>query len=121
MRLLSSENETFKDDFDHDGIPTYAILSHCWSKDMNQPEVTYQDYLESIDRSDTRFDKINKCRALAAFSGIEWVWIDTCCIDKRSGAELSESINSMYRWYAKAHICYAYLDDVGTRDIQGSR
>lgn len=39
-------------------------------------------------------------------------WIDTCCIDKRSSAELSEAINSMYRWYSRAEICYAYLADV---------
>ena len=44
--------------------------------------------------------------------GYEWVWVDTCCIDKRSSAELSEAINSMYRWYANAKICYAYLHDV---------
>lgn len=36
----------------------------------------------------------------------------SCCIDKTSTAELSESINSMFRWYQKAKICYAYLEDV---------
>ena len=44
--------------------------------------------------------------------GYEWVWVDTCCIDKRSSAELSEAINSMYRWYENSRICYAYLHDV---------
>ena len=42
----------------------------------------------------------------------EWLWVDTCCIDKRSSAELTEAINSMYRWYENAQICYAYLHDV---------
>lgn len=37
--------------------------------------------------------------------------MDTCCIDN-SSAELSEAINSMFRWYANAHICYSYLPDV---------
>ena len=31
---------------------------------------------------------------------------------ERSSAELSEAINSMYRWYENAQVCYAYLHDV---------
>jgi hypothetical protein len=41
-----------------------------------------------------------------------YIWIDTCCIDKSSSAELSEAINSMYRWYEESEVCYAYLEDV---------
>ncbi|KIO05949.1 hypothetical protein M404DRAFT_509198 [Pisolithus tinctorius Marx 270] len=41
-----------------------------------------------------------------------WLWVDTCCIDKRSSAELSEAINSMYRWYQNSQRCYVYLGDV---------
>jgi hypothetical protein len=37
---------------------------------------------------------------------------DTCCIDKSSSAELSEAINSMYAWYQRGVVCYAYLSDV---------
>ncbi|KAI6128730.1 hypothetical protein EDD16DRAFT_1547849 [Pisolithus croceorrhizus] len=44
--------------------------------------------------------------------GYAWLWIDTCCIDKRSSAELSEAINSMYRWYRNSRVCYTYLHDV---------
>jgi hypothetical protein len=39
-------------------------------------------------------------------------WIDTCCIDKSSSAELSEAINSMFKWYNDAEVCYAFLSDV---------
>ena len=28
-------------------------------------------------------------------------------------AELSEAINSMYRWYEQARVWYVYLNDVG--------
>ncbi|KAI6041068.1 hypothetical protein EDC04DRAFT_2566167, partial [Pisolithus marmoratus] len=35
-------------------------------------------------------------------NGLNWVWIDTCCINKESSSELSEAINSMYKWYANA-------------------
>ncbi|KAH7364549.1 hypothetical protein BKA65DRAFT_371585, partial [Rhexocercosporidium sp. MPI-PUGE-AT-0058] len=48
----------------------------------------------------------------ALSDGWEWVWIDSCCIDKTSSAELSEAINSMFRWYREAQVCYAYLSDV---------
>ena len=44
--------------------------------------------------------------------GLSHAWIDTCCIDKSSSAELSEAINSMYTWYEVAQVCYAYLEDV---------
>jgi hypothetical protein len=48
-------------------------------------------------------------------------WIDTCCIDKTSSAELSEAINSMYRWYQKSQVCYAYLVDVPDATTDHSR
>ncbi|KAF2166495.1 hypothetical protein M409DRAFT_36723, partial [Zasmidium cellare ATCC 36951] len=51
------------------------------------------------------------CRQALADS-IDYIWIDTCCIDKASSAELSEAINSMFRWYEKAAVCYAYMSDV---------
>lgn len=44
---------------------------------------------------------------------VEWAWLDTCCIDKRSSAELSEAINSMFKWYEDAVTCVAYLQDFG--------
>ncbi|KAL3423551.1 hypothetical protein PVAG01_05298 [Phlyctema vagabunda] len=34
--------------------------------------------------------------------------MDSCCIDKTSSAELSESINSMFDWYRDAVVCYVY-------------
>ena len=56
--------------------------------------------------------KIRKCCELAESHGYRWVWIDTCCINSESSADLSEAGNSTFEWYAKSSICYAYLDDV---------
>jgi hypothetical protein len=42
-------------------------------------------------------------------------WCNAYSIDKTSSAEL-EAINSMYKWYQQAEICYAYLSDVVTAD-----
>ena len=48
---------------------------------------------------------------------LEWAWVDTCCIDKSSSSELSENINSMYKWYRDSYVCYAYLVDVPDTDV----
>ncbi|KAG4277357.1 hypothetical protein FPRO04_14147 [Fusarium proliferatum] len=58
------------------------------------------------------YHKIKRFGQKAASNGFHWVWVDTCCIDKKSSAELSEAINSMFRWYRNAQVCYVYLQDV---------
>ncbi|RSL51350.1 hypothetical protein CEP54_011445 [Fusarium duplospermum] len=60
------------------------------------------------------YEKVRRSCALAFSEGFEYIWIDTCCIDKSSSAELSEAINSMFKWYQDAEICYAFLSDVST-------
>ncbi|KAL9632662.1 MAG: hypothetical protein Q9204_003704 [Flavoplaca sp. TL-2023a] len=85
--------------------PTYAILSHTWGDD----EYVFSDRHDLHRRQSAGFKKISSCCALAAGQGYEHLWVDTCCIDKTSSAELTESINSMYRWYEEAKICYVYL------------
>ena len=57
----------------------------------------------------------NACK-VAQKNGFRYIWIDSCCIDKSSSSELSEAINSMYRWYGLATVCYAYLADVPCKD-----
>jgi hypothetical protein len=41
------------------------------------------------------------------------MYADTCCIDKRSSAELQEAIDSMFEWYRDSETCHICLDDVG--------
>src|SRR5436305_1886774 len=57
------------------------------------------------------YTKITRCCSQALQEGFDYVWVDTCCIDKTSSSELSEAINSMYQWYQNAQVCYAYLAD----------
>lgn len=110
MRLLHTSAIELFDFYDHE-IPKYAILSHTWGKeevslhDLQKMEASELDGLEG-------YMKIKACCKLAALEGYQYVWIDTCCIDKTSSAELSEAINSMYRWYHEAQVCYVYLADV---------
>ncbi|KAK1676437.1 hypothetical protein BDP55DRAFT_741680 [Colletotrichum godetiae] len=49
--------------------------------------------------------------------GFGYIWIDTCCIDKASSSELTETINSMWVWYQNSRVCYAYLEDVPEEDV----
>ncbi|KAI9782388.1 MAG: hypothetical protein M1839_005261 [Geoglossum umbratile] len=66
--------------------------------------------------------KVKSCCSIARANGLKYIWIDTCCIDKTSSAELSEAINSMYRWYQEADVCYGYLADVPSKAVfSGSR
>jgi hypothetical protein len=62
------------------------------------------------------YTKILGCCRQAALSGWEYAWIDSCCIDKTSSAELSEAINSMFKWYKGAGICFVFLSDVLSTD-----
>ncbi|KAF2023870.1 HET-domain-containing protein, partial [Setomelanomma holmii] len=109
MRLLNVGTFTLKSFFED--VPAYAILSHCWDEE----EVVFSD-LTDLDaaRAKKGYDKIEKTCAQAAKDGFEYCWIDTCCIDKSSSAELSEAINSMFAWYRNSGKCYAYLADVQT-------
>ncbi|KAF2185267.1 HET-domain-containing protein [Zopfia rhizophila CBS 207.26] len=107
MRLLNTTT-LLPEEFGGSETPPYAILSHTWESN----EVTFQDIGEGYAQNDVRYKKIEKSCSLAAADGYRYIWIDTCCIDKTSSAELSEAINSMYRWYQDARVCYAYLADV---------
>ena len=74
--------------------------------------MTFQDFEVAKTQAWPSFMKISNCCSFAKSRGFTWVWIDTCCIDKKSSAELSEAINSMFRLYKEARECYAYLSDV---------
>jgi hypothetical protein len=91
-------------------IQPYAILSHTWDSD----EVTFSDFNgpKTKIRNKKGYKKIKHCCEQARKDGFEYAWVDTCCIDKSSSSELSEAINSMFKWYKDASICYAHLSDV---------
>ena len=71
--------------------------------------------VEGSGRGKAGHDKIKFCGEQAAKDGLQYFWVDSCCIKKSSDAELSEAINSMFRWYGRSAKCYVYLSDVSTR------
>lgn len=113
MRLINTSTRNFEE-FLGRNIPNYAILSHTWEEE----EVSYDDYMagKHLKNDMKGFAKIDKTCQLAAEEGIRYAWVDTCCIDKRSSAELTEAINSMFRWYERAEVCYAFLSDAVPKD-----
>lgn len=115
MRLISITTLQLEEFFDP---PPYAILSHRWIG----REITYEQFIDPSQKREPGYDKIAKFCALLQerpdylSSHVEWVWVDTCCIDKRSSAELTESVNSMWQWYWNAQYCMAWLHDVHSSD-----
>lgn len=95
---------------DNASVPPYAILSHTWGS--VEDEVEYQDVLDGVASSKPAFSKIEFCGRQAARDGIEYFWVDTCCINKSNSSELQEAITSMFRWYQRSKKCYVYLSDV---------
>ena len=91
-------------------VPAYAILSHTWGKE----EVSHQDLKKGKgkDKNKAGWKKIQFCADKAAADGLQYFWVDTCCIDKKNAVELGAAINSMFRWYQNAVRCYVYLSDV---------
>ncbi|KAH9872314.1 hypothetical protein IAQ61_005149 [Plenodomus lingam] len=137
--------------------PRYAILSHTWAeeealfKDVeNNTAQLCKKNGNSLQRDRTRnskrrptqeqnsnsspmcsdsqrYNKLLGFCKLAESNGYEYCWMDTCCIDKSSSAELSEAINSMFAYYRNSHICYVYLDietsgdSVTSEELRSSR
>ena len=102
-------------EYDEEEVPHYAILSHTWG--ANDEEVTYKDFTEDTGGGKAGWEKIEFCRKQAAIDNLQHFWIDTCCIDKASSAELTEAVNSMFRWYHESAKCYVYLSDVSIDDF----
>lgn len=107
MGLLQSSSRQLKEFFGQ-SIPPYAILLHTWEAD----EVSFQDLQNGTGEMKVGYEKIRRCCEIALNDGFEYAWVDACCIDKTSSLELSEAINSMFRWYQEAEVCYVYLVDV---------
>ncbi|KAK5657628.1 hypothetical protein OQA88_2700 [Cercophora sp. LCS_1] len=107
MRLINTSTKVLEE-FIGRNIPEYAILSHTWAEE----EVTFKDFTAGSYNTMKGYQKIEATCRLAREAGIQYAWVDTCCIDKSSSAELTECINSMYRWYGRSKICYVYLSDL---------
>lgn len=128
MRLLHTDTLQFSEYVSPNDAPAYIIASHRWL----EGEVSYQEFLR--DRRNTApeiilkpgWDKIlhfcnyiKDWRTCSPDGDIpQYLWIDTCCINKESSAELQEAITSMFEWYAQAWCCLAWLHDVKVDGVE---
>lgn len=108
MRLINTTTLELHD-FPFGAVPPYAILSHTWQAG----EVTFKDLISNNAQRKPGFAKVRHTCRIASQQGLEFAWIDTCCIDVSSSSELTEAINSMYQWYRRSDVCYAVLEDLG--------
>jgi hypothetical protein len=108
MRLINCETLELHQ-FVDEHAPEYVTLSHVW----RDGEVNHVEMLAPVHEVKRKlgYQKIVDCVRVCTTYRWNWLWVDTCCIDKSSSAELSEAINSMYTWYNSCIICYVYLDD----------
>ena len=98
MRLLlqGGTGEFSFREFRDDEIPPYAILSHTWLAAQDGEEPTYEDVINGIGKGKLGYEKIQFCGEQARQDGLQYFWVDTCCINKANHAELSQAINSMF-------------------------
>jgi hypothetical protein len=120
MRLVNTHTGALED-FTGRKLPPYAILSHTWDGD----EITYQDFADSLpgemllEMKPRGMRKVSgACRVAAPRH--DYIWIDSCCIDKADAQEISEAINSMFHWYAEADVCYVFLSDFEAGDVDAT-
>ncbi|KAI6146412.1 heterokaryon incompatibility protein-domain-containing protein, partial [Pisolithus tinctorius] len=108
-----------------DAKTPYAILSHRWQDEVDYSEMANLMKMEGEESEEVKrrngYQKILKSCKQAMKDGFEWLWVDTCCIDKRSSSALSEAINSMYRWYENSTKCYVYLHDVDSPNFPSEK
>ncbi|KAJ1329647.1 HET domain-containing protein [Microdochium nivale] len=117
MHLINAETRQLEEHIG-DNIEQYSILSHKWREE----EVGHQTFQTPDKGANLRgFAKIAAACDLSLRHGIKYTWVDTCCIDKTSSAELTKSINSMFKWYENAEVCFAFLDDVKPDPWEPSR
>ena len=115
MYLINTETVRLKK-FTSQQRLRYAILSHRWTK----KEVYFTDISSKDFQLLSSSNKLQGAIKQARQDGFKYLWIDSCCIDQQSSAELSEAINSMYRWYQAADACYIYLQDLDVENWQES-
>jgi NACHT domain/Heterokaryon incompatibility protein (HET) len=113
LEILPNGDYRLTEELLDNAVPQYAILSHTWGH--KSQEMTFEDMTEGKGRDKSGYEKIKFCGERAAKDRLKYFWVDSCCIKKSSDAELSESLNSMFRWYQRAAKCYVYLSDVSTK------
>lgn len=110
MRLVNVRTFKLKE-FGEDDVPPYAILSHTWGPQ----EASLRD-LQKATSISIKTNRIYRKIVCACFQArkdcLQWLWVDTVCIDSTSSIDVQEAVNSAFNWYRRSEMCYVYLDDL---------
>jgi hypothetical protein len=90
MRLLQYNNDgdfSLSEFFEGDIPKKYAMLAHRWGAE----EVTLADLTKGNGKKMAGYGKIEFCGEQARRDGLQYFWVDTCCIDKTNAVELQEA------------------------------
>ncbi|KAK5746479.1 hypothetical protein LTR17_000859 [Elasticomyces elasticus] len=111
MRLLNVHTFRFEEHHNELDVPPYVVASHRW-------QAGTEAMIDDIEHQrNTETKGYQKVEGFAKYirehiAGVNWLWMDTCCVTQHSTKEVDEAVRSMFRWYANAHVCLAYLADV---------
>ncbi|KAK5680567.1 hypothetical protein LTS10_007499 [Elasticomyces elasticus] len=123
MRLINLSTYELEEHDDY-APPKYAILSHRWENEevlfAHWKDVKHWRSAEPESRPNGWRKLLSFCDVARDQHGLNYGWADTVAIDKSSSAELTQAINSMYRYYQESSVCIAYLSDVLEDDPSSS-
>ncbi|KAL2106812.1 hypothetical protein VUR80DRAFT_6186 [Thermomyces stellatus] len=110
MRLLHTRTLNLEQFYDLQTRPHYVVLSHTW-------EPGHLNYADLTDRRERALSGpgsalVHHACDVALKLGYEYIWIECICVDGSSTAEVSEAVNSAFRWFQKAAVCLVYLADL---------
>lgn len=123
MRLLNVNTLAIEEVVGSPLEHNYAILSHTW---LHGQEVSLREWDTAIAGVSSKCDEIKRSRGWAKIEaacletrrwGLEYLWVDTICIDRTNSTEVSETINCTYAWYQHSAICFVHLADVVGDDL----
>jgi hypothetical protein len=120
MRLINVKTKQLRElSKEEKGPEKYAILSHTSGR--SETEVSVEDLTNFESKTEEAKAKVQgkegwwkifKACQKAISDGHEWLWADSCCIDRSIPEEWSNSVKSMFDLYKEAAVCYAFLEDV---------
>ncbi|KAI3326790.1 heterokaryon incompatibility protein-domain-containing protein [Xylariaceae sp. AK1471] len=128
VRTTFSESKIAFKEIQELNATKYLIVSHAWgwsnqTNNWGNPQEEIDFEVASMPFTEinrlTSLNKIKSACRLAASRKIDYVWIDTCCIDQKNSTEVTEGINSMFEWYHKSELCAVYLADLHYENKDG--
>ncbi|KAG9309794.1 hypothetical protein JVU11DRAFT_10170 [Chiua virens] len=93
----------------------YVMFSHKWENGepcfIQSGTSRYMSWNHRLRTSSFR----TLCKLVRDFE-FQWVWSDTCCIDKKDNVVLQESLVAMFTWYHGSSLTLVYLRSVWSQN-----